>query len=42
MYSMDENTSYLNPNAIESISNICNKYLVNKQFIYDQAAMRIY
>ena len=27
MYSMDENTSYLNPNAIESISNICNKYL---------------
>lgn len=27
MYSMDENTSYLNPNALESISNICNKYL---------------
>lgn len=27
MYSMDENASYLNPNTLESISNICNKYL---------------
>ena len=24
---MDENASYLNPNTLESISNICNKYL---------------
>lgn len=27
IYSMDENASYLNPNTLESISNICNKYL---------------